>query len=449
MPSKYRIKPVKISIIFNMFTLLLYFYGAYDYPYRNSFLLVFFVAFTNLMMYYGFKYGTREKYETDGTRNNYPRFPIEKLISFLFWISLIMCIPKFIIYTGNYSFDIEQIFQKIISFFKEASVDSYLDRNLKPNATGIWQYINYINVLCGPFMWAYTILGLYFWKKLNWKKKIGSIFIWTINLLSYICTSTNVGFFDFFLTIIIIITIKGWKRNSNLSRQKKKSQIKIILLAVLVFFMLGYIFSFIMLGRSGGNELSYQRPIIVDGKRCNYRTDNIISAILPPAYKPFYAYLTRYLGHPYNALSLSFDVDFIPSLGVGNSWFMMDNLGPLKETAWNSTYNIAIDKAFGYDYYGNWHTAYIWFANDVSHLGVPFLFFILFAYCGKHWRRYWETNDMFSFLTFMLFVKMMIYMSANNQVFQNSDTFIAFWILFIYLHIGKKWRWDSDNNLTI
>lgn len=436
--AKYRTRPIRISIIFNFFTLLLYFFGAYNYTYRNTVFLILFFLIANTMMYLGFAYGTQRAPIDYDDR---PLFPISKFISLLFWISLVMCVPKFIIYTGFYNFSATRVIQSALGFFQEASIDSYLARNTMQNAAGIWRYINYINVLCGPFMWAYNILGLYYWKQLSTGKKIGSIFIWGIYLLSYVCTSTNVGFFDFFLTLMIVLIIKNWKKNADGTNVRRKKG-RIIIISIAVFYLLGFIFSFIMLGRSGGNELSYLRAVRVAGEFCQYRRDNMISQILPPAYRSLFAYLTRYLGQPYNALALSFDVNYVPSFGVGYSWFLMDNLGPLKTAAWSSTYNKAIENAFGYGYYANWHTAYLWFANDVSHIGVPILFFFLFSYCGRHWRRFWETNDMMSFLTFMLFVKMMIYMSANNQVFQNSDTFIAFWILFFYVHSKRKWNWN-------
>ena len=98
----------------------------------------------------------------------------------------------------------------------------------------------------------------------------------------------------------------------------------------------------------------------------------------------------------------------------------------------------------GYNYYGNWHTAYLWFANDVSIFGVPVVFLVLFTLFGRCWKEFVCNKNLISFLMFMIFVKLVTYISANNQVFMNSDTLFAFWVLIAALGlISSNYSWGE------
>ena len=153
--------------------------------------------------------------------------------------------------------------------------------------------------------------------------------------------------------------------------------------------------------------------------------------LTPSALHPLLSYLSRYVALPYHALAMSFDVPFETTFGIGHSWFLLDNFPFFSADLWDRTYMMKMEQMFEYSHWASWHTAYLWFANDFSHIGVPVILFLLFRVFGKSWRTYITSGNVLSLLFFMLFVKMMIYISANNQVFQPSDTLFAFWILLI------------------
>jgi hypothetical protein len=141
---------------------------------------------------------------------------------------------------------------------------------------------------------------------------------------------------------------------------------------------------------------------------------------------------------------MAFDMPFETTYGVGHSWFILDNMGSMSDEMWSRTYNMKLDRLMGYNYYGNWHTSYLWFANDVSIFGVPVVFLVLFTLFGRCWKEFVCNKNLISFLMFMIFVKLVTYISANNQVFMNSDTLFAFWVLIAALVlISSNYSWGE------
>lgn len=441
MKAKYRNLPIKLSLLLNIITVLLFMFGPYDFTNRNRGLLILFLVITNIFMFTGFVYGSQRKiYSYSAAR----KFPIEKLVKICFWISLCFCIPRFIIYTGFYDFSFARISVGIQNFFKDAAVSAYVNRQNMKNASGIWRYLNYCCVLCGPTMWAYIPLSIYFWKELKFFKKFATVFIWVLYLLQYLLTSTNFGLI-YFVFLFIVVSFLKQNKQTNKSKKKvpnKRKQRRVIVIAIIGIILMCWIFSFILGGRIGDG---YTHGIRVGNRICRYNEDSVFVKCTPPVLRPLMANITRYFSSAYNALAMAFDVDFRPTFGVGHSWFLLDNV-PFSEQLWLRTYNMQIQEKYGYNYYSSWHTAYLWFANDVSLLGVPVLFFFLFAYAGKCWKEFWVNKDILSMLVFIMFAELMCFLSGNNQVFQNYDTMFAFYILLIYKKFGKKWNWAGVVN---
>ena len=411
------LRPIRYAIIFSAMTVLLYLFGSYNYPNHNRSRVVIFLIVTNLFMYWGFYFGARYKLIFHRRRYFYAKsrsihnskvtfcgYTAKQIINFLFWIALIDCIPKFILFTGAYNMSFSELLSKASLFFSSAQ-DIYEARQALSSATGIWRYINYFVVLTGPLYWAYTPLALLYWKKLKIGMKIGSIFIWFVFLFQYLVTGTNVGFFDFFLTMMTVSLIKkNFFEKKDATVRKKKPIIMIVIIVIVLFF----IFNTVMKSRIGdqylkGGSLGFYYRYTIDN-------DSPIWSIVPNSLKAMTAYLTRYLANSYNAVAFAMDMPFKSTYGLGHSWFVLDNIGRgLSKTLWARTYNMQIESAFGFDHYGNWHSAYLWFANDVSFLGVPVLFFFMFYYFGRAWKRFLEEKDLFCFLRFMLFVKMVYF----------------------------------------
>ncbi len=426
--------PIILGLLFSLFTIFLYEFGPIDYPDVNKSSLYLFLFISNLAMYLGFTNGA---YSPIRRYQGVRWFPINKVINVLFVIALITAIPKFLIFTGMRSLSFSEIASRVTTFLESASEVYELKQGIR-NVSGIWKYINYFVVLCGPLHWCYIPLSIYYWPKLSAFKRIGSIFIWALYLLQFVCTGTNVGFFNFLIAMATVILARYLKRTIDSGKRISfKKGIRVIIVLLLSVFVALWVFNFIMGSRIGD---TYDRVRSTAGFVYSLDKTSFLYIVTPPGLRPLLVNLTSYIAHPYMALALSFDLPFQGTFGVGYSWFLLDNF-PVPFDAWSRTYQMSMEIAYGYDHWACWHTSYMWFANDVSFFGVPLILFLLFRLFGRAWRSFLDSGNAVSLLLFMLFIIMIEFISANNQVFQSSDTLFAFWLLLIIHRYSQRFNW--------
>lgn len=421
-------RPIKIGILFSAFTVVLFEFGVYKWDVPNKFWFYLFLIACNIAMYYGFRVGVHKeaKYPINKQIN------INRIVRICFWISLVLAVPKFFLFTGERTLSFSSIFAKM----GQAATDSlslYQEKGDAGNATGIWRYINWIVVLFSPIHWAFIPLSMYYWKHLNILTKLGTIFIWFLWCAQYVVAGTNVGVFLFVINFGVVYVLKRTSKKPRKGFERFISRIGIVLLVILVFTILASFFNMTMSSRIG------EQVGIVN-------ENSVFWKLTPPPLRNLVCYFTSYLAHAYQAVAYSFSIPWESTYGFGHSFYLLDEFDPHHTWLWPRTYNIKIDAVFKYDWYSKWHTPYVWFANDVSHFGVPVVFFFLFRFFGCAWRRFKETGSLVSFLIFMIYVEFISFISANNQVFQQNVTLIAFWILVILNRTTRNAQWVLTSN---
>lgn len=422
-------RPIKIGLAFSVFTIFLFEFGVYDFFVPNRLLFYVFLFACNLSMYLGFTQGLRKTGQYKKNRI----VSINKVVKILFWAALLLAIPDFMLYTRVTSFSLGEILLKMAMSTTDAAT-LYSEHNNIANAVGIWRYINWLVILFSPLHWAYIPLSFYYWGKLTVFKKLGTCLIWFLYCAKYLVTGTNVGIFVIVVFAAVSYIIKK-NNNAGSTKKKKKSAIGLVIIALLTVIILAAFFNMTMSSRIG------------DSIGETYLNRNSIFWILTPEpFRNLLCYFTRYLANAYNAVAMSFSLPWDCTFGLGHSFYLLDQFDPGQTWLWPRTYNLKMDQAFGWDYYAQWHTPYVWFANDVSHFGVPIVLFILFRFFGKAWRRFNEEKDIISYSVFMMFVLFMTFVSANNQVFQTNSTLIAFWLYAILFNQTKKIKWVYSSN---
>lgn len=431
--------PIKIGLLYSLTTILLYEFGPYAYPNHNKFILYSFLMASNFAMWLGFRNGTSKQVSQS---SNYGRkIRIDRTLNILFWISLIICVPKFMMSTGIYDNIIPNIIMRV-TMYSEMAREFYMDRQELQNVTGIWKVINIFTVLLGPLYWAYLSLSMLFWGRLSLFKKLLTFFIYIIYVGQYLCTGTNVGVFNFLILMGAIFIIRKRVYNINTFYQESKSKkYNIVYFGIAAFIIIAFLFFFnITMESRKGETYGMESETDVCNQNCPVDQNSFFYQITPESSVPLLLTATSYVAKPYAALSYAFDMPFQTTLGVGYSWFLMDNM-PNPHFFWERSYPMQLERKFNYSSWVNWHTAYTWFANDVSWIGVPFVLFVLFFIFGKSWKRFIVSGDILSFLMFMLFIRFVLFVSMNNQVFQQSETFLAFWIIIISRRVSKPIRW--------
>lgn len=421
-------RPIKIGLLFSIFTVLLFEFGVYYYDAPNKGIMYLFLIVCHISMYLGFLQGIKKEPSHSCSRE----FSVIKILNALFWIALLVAVPKFIIYTGGRILSFNEIVVRMAMSFED-SASLYMEHNLEHvNASGIWRYINWIVVLFSPLHWAYIPLSMYYWKQLNLIRKTGSIFIYFLYCFQFIATGVNVGVFVFVIYFGVIYVLKRNESVKKASRQKRIfNRLFIVVIIVLVVVTLASYFNLTMSSRLGDN---------VGGSR-NINQNSLLWKITPLPLRNLVCYFNSYLAHAYNALAYSFSLPWDSTYGFGYSFYLLDEFDPAQTWLWPRTYNMKMEIAYGWDHWAKWHTPYVWFANDVSHFGVPVVLFILFKFFGSAWRKFKETGNVISFLIFILFVNFVSFISANNQVFQANSNFLAFWFLVILNRLYKNVKW--------
>lgn len=429
--------PLFYILLYSILTILIFRYGVIKYPTQNNFKLYLFLTATHIFLIIGYLSGLkiRIRSKTDTMRNG------DSLL-FSFYkkciiISIITFIPEFIIYSGAYNYSLSEIISRIIVGLVNPAI------NYKEDVTGLpnrfWSLINYMVILTSIYRWALLPLTILLWKKIKRSFRIITVFIVFTEISKWLIKGTNKGIFDVLIIVAVSLIIINYKKSlkNNIKksiRSIKKANKVVMFSSVIIVFMLVLSLSFFtdnIVGRYDG-RLPVQ----------NVDYDSIFYKYTPDILKNTVIAFTGYLVQGYNGLGLAFEIPFSSTFGAGHSTFIMYNIQSLLGIElFSHTYQFRIQEQFGWHSLSNWHTAYLWFANDVSFFGVLVVMFFIGFLFASTWKSYIMEGNPYSFLLIILLAMFFFYISANNQVFSHFQTLFPFLYYFI--------KWFQTNNLYL
>ena len=429
--------PIYIGVLFSLSTFILFRFGVWDFPLRNNFYLTLYVIILNAFMYFGFRLGTSAK-RFKLTNKKYDKKSQKVILNFVnivVIVTIFTAIPRFIVQTGFYDFNFSFLIDRIIYGLTDASMAYSMNRE-KISIFGFWSYINIFLVLTGFMSYLFIPISIIFWHKLRRSVKYFFVFYIFLQIMQNLSRGTNFGVFDLLIQIAIFFLIRRYylfpKSKKRKPIGKRKTWIYLLLLLIVLF---AY-FSNTMGTRVGDH---YTRLLPMLGNNINIRSDSLIWNILPDSLKGSFATLNAYVSHGYVGLGLAFDIPFNSTFGLGNSWFTIMNFEEITGiNLLEYTYHYKIYETFNYHYGGYWHTAYLWFANDVSLLLVPFVLFILMFVYGSAWKDFIINRNIFALLFMSTFVLFFTFISANNQVFSSSNSLFTFWVTLIIWKLTSR-----------
>jgi hypothetical protein len=169
--------------------------------------------------------------------------------------------------------------------------------------------------------------------------------------------------------------------------------------------------------------------------------------MLPSKVQSATSFLTSYFCHGYHGLSLAMDEPFTSTYGLGFSQFLRHNVlkaigkSGIEDSIVAQTYMGKIEK-YGWETGAVWSTFFIFPASDISFPGTVLLVLVIGFLLGLSWKDVVVTGDPFAAVTFMGFVTMVFYFSANNQMFQTGEACIGFLVSIavwcVCRRIGKR-----------
>lgn len=262
---------------------------------------------------------------------------------------------------------------------------------------------------------------VYLWERLGNFSRYFAFFVTLLPVLNALSNGTNKHIFDFaifYSSSLAVYFIYHYYRYGSFGARKRK------------FFLLLFLFSAIgafsffgsAMGERGG-DVSYIETVSKLGHISVKDYENIGDNFLYITY----VWLTTYVVQGYYGFSLALSQDFTSTLGFGNSPFLMRQFERFTGTNLSDlTYQHKIDAWWGET--SQWHSFYSQFANDFHFLGVTFVCIILGFYLSRLWISVIDNSNFYAMLLMPLFVLMIIFIPANNQVFGFLETFSAFWI---------------------
>lgn len=427
--------PINIAILFSLSTFVLFKFGVWNFPMRNDVHLTLYVLIVNLFMYLGFRLGTSTKQKTLNAKyDRKTQLVIRNFVNFVVIITVITAIPRFIVQTGLYDLNFSFLIDRVMYGLTDASMAYSLNRD-KISIYGFWSYINIFLVLTGFISYFFIPIAIIFWNKLRRSVKYFFIIYLFLQIIINLSRGTNFGVFELFTQIIVFFVIRKFYIVAKTEKTKIKKR-KIWFYFSILFIVLFAYFSNTMETRVGDY---YTRLLPMFGDYVSIRPESLIWKILPESLKSSFATLNAYISHGYVGLGLAFEIPFESTFGLGNSWFTIMNFEEMMGVnILQNTYHYKIYETFNYNYEGYWHTVFLWFANDVSLILVPFLLFILMYFYGSAWKDFVINRNIFALLFMTTFVLFFTFISANNQVFSSPNSLFAFWFTLVFWKSNRQ-----------
>jgi hypothetical protein len=291
----------------------------------------------------------------------------------------------------------------------------------------------FMSTLLAPVLWSTIPLSLLYFRSLKKISKALAVLLITLEAVRWIGMGTNKGIFDLVIICCVVIFIRRTQDFLGGNGKPKKGKIKylrsVLLVLALVAGGIGY-FSNAIGGRvnldGGSREVWANFTASLGGVDINQ--SSFLMSLCPTFLRSTLVFLTSYLTQGYFALSLALPMPWTPMFGIGNSNFLMQKIGPIANVQFlQYTYQAKL-QSLGWDPAVNWHTAYVWLANDVSFIGVIPLMFLLGYGVAEAVKDAVILRDPISAVVLCLMAVMLLYLPANNQVLSFPSTFMAFWV---------------------
>tara|TARA_B100000579_G_C22819564_1_gene849791 strand:- start:902 stop:2155 length:1254 start_codon:yes stop_codon:yes gene_type:complete len=397
--------------------------SPWDWPLESPVKFYLFNVIVLISFFFGYKKGIlKNKFYTS---NEFNKSAISRLLKISFLLNLIFIYPKFLFRLKIAFLSISDILNHIaIGFFTPGY--AYADRFAR-TYEGFSTLSNPLvlayNIVL-PFLYLAIPLGIYFWDRLNISSRIILLVIIFLEILSYIAIGTNKGIFDIAIILPWLILAKNPEKYINYKMNFKKAFL--LVSAVLVIFSALSYFVSTNIERKGARfyyEHSTQTYVSEDA---------LVLKILPTFIQDSYLAIDSYLTQGYYPLGLALDMDFKSTYGMGNSFFLT-TLGEKyfgKNYITDRTYQARIENDHGWSHYVKWHTFYTWIANDVSFWVVPIIIYYLACFFSQSWHDIIQRRNIYSIPVFSLFLIMITYFPANNQIFGFQGSLITFIVLF-------------------
>lgn len=346
-------------------------------------------------------------------------------------LGLLVSLAKLTIYTSLETLSVNRLLGALSTSLQEPGT-AYFDSFDQAAVSGplIWAL-----VLLSPISWSAFALSVAYFDRLGTSFRIVILLLFFAEAARWILNGQNKGAFDLVIIISAVLWIKMGQRRLLGARSVRSAHSGRLRLTLLISACsLGALILFTRAISSRTNNLAAIRL-----------TDAGPLMDLTPAWlQPTLISVTSYLGQGYNALSYVSQLQWEPTFGVGHSLFLSLRLDQLFGTDIVDRMYQSRMSAYGIDPWVNWHSLYVWIANDVHWLGVIPIMFLLGRFSARVVLRALINDSASNYALLALTAIMLVYIPANAQIFQEPTTFVAFWGLLLYQIVFKSSRAPTE-----
>lgn len=434
-------KPLIYAEFYLIFIAFLFWAGPIKWEIHNSYLFLCLIALYYVLFAVGFTLSIKS--HDTSIEYCHSETIVLKFLNRIIILNFIILLFMVVRYIGLSSFSLSGIIESAT----QAMIDpgGAYKSNLANDTKYGGSLLTHIYVLLSPILYPILPLSLFYFGKLNKLNKILVILTIIFETLRWISIGTNKGIFDLFIMFSVIIflkiNIKLYHNKEKDSAKKKNSSInstKFIVIILLLVLCVCYFGNNVSSRLSGTREVDLTNFEQIEGGG-HYNPKSIISIVFPDRMQGVLYIFDSYLTQGYYATSIALSEPFTPMFGVGNSMFLIANLDSMLDiNLLEYSYQKKLEK-YGIDRFVNWHSFYTWVANDISFIGVIFIMFLLGYYFASLYKSILKFNNPIAICLFIMCVQLIFYIPANNQIFAQPISFMAFVFLTIFW-ILRKYR---------
>ena len=405
-------EPIVVVIGFNLLTVVFMMTAPVAWDAENLSGIYLLVLVSQFLILIGFRLG-RSRGRLTRPRTVLPLSSGIALMPYLLGIYLLTFPISYAFRMGFSPFDISGMTSVVVAGLRDRSF-GYANAL---RGTGLGPVPWSLYFLVSIFTQCFFVAGFLYLKRMSLAAKLLFGALVAIELLFSVGRGTTFGVVSMVTTFFFAALF--WQR----------SRLGTIVLVGTLFLGSVAWFSYNLYSRSGNVERTVE---LTEFGRSALILDHPTLAVIPEPLRPTYINVLWYFCGGYYHASFALDLDFKPTLFVGSNPALIGMAAIFGIDVWNDTYMHRLQTARGIDEVGVWHSAYAWYANDISFVGVPFLLGVVGYLFGFSWARSAQ-GDFLSQVVFVMLGNMLLFLFANNtylaSVFYSFMFLLPFWVL--------------------
>ena len=412
------IKPVVAVVGFNLFTLLVFVTAPVTWVTEHLADLCLLVLSCQLMIFLGYQVGQRSG-SARATDSRLPFVRGRRLVNLLFTVYILTFLVSYAYKMEVSPLDVSGMMNRLIAGILDPRMGYFGSLQKSGDGPVRWSVFFAIAV----FNQLFFVAGFLHWRRLGLGRKVVFALLASLELFYWVATATAFGVVAMASTLGLASLFSDRTRRLNLRTFATNALLLLVLLAGSITF-----FSYNLYRRADFKEIDITQFDIVG---MPVRGDAPTLVMVPQQLQQAYIKVVLYMGQGYYHACLALGHEFRWTKFLGSNGSLVALAERLGIDVWNDTYMHRLQRD-GIDEYAVWHTAYAWYAGDVSFYGVPLLVFCLGYLFGFSWAR-GAQGDFLSQIFFVMFGNMLVYLFANNtylaSVFYAMMLFGPIWLL--------------------